>query len=166
VQISGEDAKILLHKWRSEESAILVGAETAVIDKPELNVRFWYGENPVKIIFDSKLRYEVQGDQPIVIFNKIKSETMGNATFVKCESENFIVECLEWMRLNTLQSVLVEGGALTLQKFLDAGLWDECRVIESREKTFEKGLKSPVLKKDVSSIQDLTDDIVKYYYKS
>jgi hypothetical protein len=53
-QISGVQSQEMVHKWRSEEQSVLVGTETALTDNPQLNVRFWSGKNPIRIVIDSK----------------------------------------------------------------------------------------------------------------
>src|SRR5437868_6012424 len=56
VLISNEYSDRLVHKWRSEEAAILIGTNTALKDDPSLTTRLWQGNNPVRLVIDMDLR--------------------------------------------------------------------------------------------------------------
>lgn len=164
-QISGEAAQQLLHKWRCEEPAILVGAETATIDKPMLNVRNWHGNNPIPVFFDPHIRADYSKYSQGVVFNLLKNEVANQVEFVKCEQPNLISEAMDVLYKKNIQSILVEGGKKTLEAYIDAGCWDEVRVIKSKSINFSKGDSSPVFKGNCIEKFDLVNDTIGIYYK-
>lgn len=145
--ISNETSRQLVHKWRAEEDAVLVGTRTAKHDDPQLNVRNWSGRDPVRIVIDLNLTLPpslklFQGSQKTICYNLIKSEERENVVFVQLTSENFLSGLLSDLTRRNIQSVIIEGGLMTLENFISAGLWDEARVFTSPEK-FEKGIAAP-----------------------
>ena len=146
--ISNEMSRRLVHKWRAEEDAIMVGFNTALKDDPKLNVRDWQGRNPVRIVLDPKLELPsnlqlFDNSQKTIIINQVKSSTDGNLEFTKanCSSCSDILSILYQKRL---QSVIVEGGANVLHKFIAQDCWDEARVFTGIDK-FGEGIKAPGL---------------------
>lgn len=165
-QISGFDAQVLLHKWRSEEASVLVGANTAVMDQPQLNVRFWNGNQPLAVFIDPHIKgnYDKR-DLPTLVFNTLKDTTQQNTQFVKCENDDFIEEIMLKLWERGINSILVEGGAETLNRFLKAGIWDEIRVIKSNSVKFGNGLAAPQVQFTPNQIIRLENDIVEMYQK-
>lgn len=104
--ISTPFTKMLVHKLRAENDAILVGHETVNTDHPQLNIREWSGRDPERIV--------------------LAHSTEGMPAWFKCFSD--IDTMLSYLRMRRHQSLIVEGGAITLQGFIDRGLWDEIRV--------------------------------------
>ncbi len=152
--ITSHASKILSHRWRSEEDAILVGKRTALIDNPELNVREWKGRNPLRIVLDrnldlpSDLHIFDQG-QDTIVFNTKKTEIRGRIKYLEIEDwDNLLPQLIAYqLYLMDIQSLIIEGGAKTIQLFLNAGLWDEARVFKGRQE-WGKGLKAPVADAD------------------
>jgi diaminohydroxyphosphoribosylaminopyrimidine deaminase / 5-amino-6-(5-phosphoribosylamino)uracil reductase len=150
-KISGPVANRLVHRWRSEEAAIMIGAQTALIDNPKLNNRHWNGPSPVRIVLDSLLRipashHVLDGSQPTIIFNRVKNECEGNKEFVMVEKgPEQLEQVLAQMHQRGLLSVLVEGGASLLQSFITAGLWDEARIITNPNLILGEGVKAPAI---------------------
>jgi len=144
--ISVPEVKSRVHKWRSEHMAILVGRKTVEADNPSLTVREVAGTNPIRVIIDSQaqltLDYAVFNDEAnTIVINTKKSENLDGVEYIQLDEIN--PETL----LNTLyekgiQSVFIEGGATTLQSFIDVNLWDEACTIVGQG-TFEKGTKAP-----------------------
>ncbi len=150
--ITDEVTRTLVHKWRTEEDAILVGTNTAMKDNPKLNVRDWQGKNPVRIVLDRKLRLRRQlslFDQKIktLVFNSQKNETIKNIKYIKIsftDNNNELIEqILEKIHKERIQSVIIEGGSQVLKSFIDSGYWDEARVFIGT-KLFKKGVAAPV----------------------
>lgn len=137
VHISNEETNKLVHKWRSEEAAILVGFNTAKLDDPQLTVRSWKGKNPVRVVIDKN------GSLPgnLKIFNSEASTEI-----IRQTEPAEILAALYNLNLN---SVLIEGGTQLLQSFIDAGLWDEARVITNEELVIENGYKAPFLANEI-----------------
>ena len=127
----------LVHKWRSEEAAILIGTQTAIDDNPKLDVRDWFGANPVKIVLDQKNRIpkenHIFGDT-----SKVKVLSAADIDFTK----NPAPQIANYLHSVGLQSVIIEGGRQTLQTFIDAGIWDEARVFTG-EVLFGAGISAP-----------------------
>ena len=140
-----------MHKWRSEEAAILIGTNTALLDDPSLTTRLWKGNYPLRLVIDMNLHLPshlkiFNKEVKTIIFNKIKTEHNGNLLYHKIEGENILPQILYVLHTLQIQSVLVEGGAKLLQSFIDAGLWDETRIIKNEELQIINGVKAPQLK--------------------
>lgn len=168
VWISNEFSKQLVHKWRSEEHAILVGTNTVTDDNPLLNVRSWYGNNPVRIVIDKKLKLQ----HHLNIFNKevktivITGENKSNEDNLLYEKIDFTKDVAsqicEVLQKNKIQSVIIEGGTQTLQTFINANLWDEARVFIGKN-SFLEGIKAPILNLVPTFEQKIQSDILRTY---
>jgi diaminohydroxyphosphoribosylaminopyrimidine deaminase/5-amino-6-(5-phosphoribosylamino)uracil reductase len=169
ILISNDYSNRVVHKWRSEEAAILVGTNTALNDNPSLTTRLWKGKNPVRIVIDKELKLPsslkvFNNDTDTIIFNKIKNGSDSNIRFIKIDSDNFLQFILHSLYNLNIQSVLVEGGAKTLQSFIDKGLWDETRVITNKKLIIEDGVDAPQLKEAVLEKQEkYFSDLISYY---
>ena len=150
--ITSQPAKQLVHRWRSEEDAILIGKNTAKIDNPHLNVREWNGKNPVRIIIDRNLELPKQlnifdQSQDTIIFNGLRTEVIGKIKYLELESFDVLLPpliCYQ-LYLMDIQSIIIEGGAKILNLFISADLWDEARVFTGPE-CWGEGIASPVLR--------------------
>jgi len=149
VWITNEFSRQLVHKWRSEEQAILVGTNTVVDDNPKLDTRDWAGENPIRIVIDQNNR--IQKDSHIydnhiktIIFSQMANAVVGeNITFEVIDfKQNLAQEILKELHKHNIQSVIIEGGQQTLQTFIDENFWDEARIFIGN-KAFESGTKAP-----------------------
>lgn len=146
--ISNELSRQMVHKWRAEEDAILVGTRTAIHDNPRLNVRAWTGRNPARIVIDRNLSLDSRlhlfdGSQRTLCYNSIKDEQSDNLEFVRL-SQCTVSEIIEDLFKRNIQSIIVEGGANTLNDFITCDLWDEARVFVSSN-SFNEGIKGPLL---------------------
>lgn len=149
--ISNDYSNRMVHKWRSEEAGILIGTNTAMKDDPSLTTRLWEGKNPVRIVIDKDLKLSSKlkvfdGKAPTIFFNKAKNAIDGNLQFVKIDGDRFLEQLLHSLYEKNIQSILVEGGSKTLQTFIDAGLWDEARIITNEEMIIENGIAAPEMK--------------------
>ncbi len=151
VWITNINSRQLVHKWRTEEQAILVGTQTVIDDNPKLNARDWEGNNPIRVVIDQNNRIpktaHVFDDQikTIVFSNKKSTPSIENTFFEVIDfQQNIAQQIADKLFQHQIQSVIVEGGAQTLQTFIDANLWDEARVFIGNC-TFEKGVKAPIL---------------------
>lgn len=165
--ISNEQSRKLVHKWRAEESAVLVGTKTAINDNPQLNVREWSGQDPVRIIIDKQLKVPAahhvhDRSQHTIIYNTVRSREEDNLVYVKLEEFNFLRDLLDDLHDKHLQSLMVEGGPTTLTQFLKARLWDEARVFTGQE-AFGKGLSAPLFQANLVSKDDVLGDILSIY---
>jgi diaminohydroxyphosphoribosylaminopyrimidine deaminase/5-amino-6-(5-phosphoribosylamino)uracil reductase len=138
IKISHPDTDVLVHQWRSEEQAILVGSTTAINDDPELTVRHVKGKNPVRLVLN-------QGE---FLPNHLKLWNDAAETHViETTTNDGLNTFLQFCRDHHLISVMVEGGAYTMQQFINAGLWDEARVITNTKMVLQTGVKAPELVK-------------------
>ncbi|MCW2120748.1 bifunctional diaminohydroxyphosphoribosylaminopyrimidine deaminase/5-amino-6-(5-phosphoribosylamino)uracil reductase RibD [Flavobacterium sp. 7A] len=151
VWITSGPARQLVHKWRSEEQAILVGTQTAIDDNPKLNVRDWTGNNPVRIVLDRKNRipqnYNLFDNnvKTIIICESTSNQSTENCIFESIDFKKEITnQIIEILYQHQIQSVIIEGGRHTLQSFIDNKLWDEAFVFEGSI-NFKKGIRAPVL---------------------
>lgn len=149
--ISNSYTNVLVHKWRSEEGAIMIGTNTAMLDDPALTTRLWPGKDPLRIVIDKYLRLPpelkiLNDDLPAIILNTIKQEEKGIKLFYKAEEDNIIQATLNLLQQKNIISLVVEGGTVLLQSFIDAGLWDEARVITNSRLYIGKGIPAPTLK--------------------
>jgi diaminohydroxyphosphoribosylaminopyrimidine deaminase/5-amino-6-(5-phosphoribosylamino)uracil reductase len=147
--ISDEYSRQLVHKWRTEDDAVLVGMRTAQLDNPELNVRNWSGRNPIRIVIDRFLKLNEKihlfdGSQKTICYNVLKHEEHQNLSLVRIDEENFLQQLIHDLYKKKIQSVIVEGGSQTLQAFIESGLWDEARIFVSAQ-SFQTGVKAPAI---------------------
>lgn len=166
--ISNEYSRQLVHKWRAEEDAVLVGFNTAANDNPQLTVRDWKGRNPLRIVLDSQLQLNrslhlFDQTQETICYNLLKNEELPNLTFIKVEKENWVDGLLTNLYERKIQSVIVEGGAKTLNLFLRTGQWDEARIFTS-SKTFGNGIQAPVMVNAPDYNEEIQGDELKVYH--
>lgn len=163
--ISNAYSRQLVHKWRSEEDAILVGTSTAKHDNPQLNVRDWEGKDPVRIVLDRNLTLDrslhlFDNAQPTICYNQVKSEKFENLDLVQLISGFGVKEVLEDLYQRKIQSLIVEGGAQVLKSFIENELWDEARVFTGQVQ-FGKGIPSPLIQgKFVGESEIMGDKLV------
>ncbi len=134
--ISSKLSRKLVHKWRSEEQAIMVGTNTALADNPQLDVRDWKGLNPLRIVIDRNLRLPahlnmLNKEIPTIVFSVKEKTSDINLQFIQINFENLLDEILSRLYLFKIQSVVVEGGSKLLTSFIENNLWDEARVFTS-----------------------------------
>ncbi len=166
VWITNEFSRQLVHKWRSEEQAILVGTNTVIDDNPKLNVRDWTGNNPIRIVLDQNYRipkerhiYDNQA-KTIIFSNSLTTINEENSIFELIDfKKNITKQILDTLYKHQIQSVIIEGGSLTLQTFIDENLWDEARVFIGNQ-NFEIGIKAPVLALKNSEKHAIENDIL------
>lgn len=157
VWISNEYSRQIVHKWRVEEQAILVGGATVLSDNPSLTVRDWTGSNPVRIVIDSKGNLSDNKN----VFNKDAKTMLLSNNQIDFSIKHAEQICNELFK-EKITSVIIEGGSKTLQSFIDENLWDEARVFIGKQ-VFEKGIKAPEIKGKPDSEIKIKDDILKIY---
>ncbi len=157
VWITNALSRQLVHKWRAEEQAILVGTNTVLEDNPSLTVRDWTGANPTRIVIDKTN-----------ILSKKLAVFSNQATTIVLDSSNIdfdkplAKEICDTLFKNNVTSVIIEGGAKTLQRFIDENLWDEARIF-SGNTLFNTGVKAPKLKGQLILETQIHSDILKIY---
>ncbi len=160
--MTSNESKKLVHQWRSEEDAILVGRITAEKDNPSLTVREAEVNNPIRIVIDKDLKLSTDlnlfnTEAKTLIFNSIKSVEKDTNKFIKIDFNNLIESILQELYKQNIQSVIIEGGSKTLQSFIDTNMWDEARIFTTN-KTLAKGVKSPTIEGEIISEDKIGED--------
>jgi diaminohydroxyphosphoribosylaminopyrimidine deaminase/5-amino-6-(5-phosphoribosylamino)uracil reductase len=166
--ISGSTSRALVHRWRSEEDAILVGYRTAFHDNPRLNCRQYAGKHPIRVIWDPENQlpdhlFVKDGSIPSLIYTRNRSEKQENLEYVALENGS-MDQLLQDLRSRKIQSVLVEGGASTLNEVLTKSLWDEARIFDSPV-VFGKGIQAPVLPFETQELKKVDQDQLIVYHR-
>jgi diaminohydroxyphosphoribosylaminopyrimidine deaminase/5-amino-6-(5-phosphoribosylamino)uracil reductase len=149
--ITNEISNRLVHKWRSEEQAILVGTNTALLDDPQLTTRLWNGSNPVRLVVDMDLSLPknlklFDRTTPTIVFNSRKHKMNDELSYYQItEDVNLVHQICHALYQLKIQSVIVEGGARMIESFIDENLWDEARVIGNRQLAIGNGSPAPRL---------------------
>lgn len=157
VWITNEISRQLVHKWRAEEHAILVGTHTVLEDNPSLTVRDWAGQNPIRIVLDRDLKLPKDCN----VFNN-ESETLVISKHDIDFDEKIASQICSFLHKKNIQSVIIEGGSKTLQTFIDENLWDEARIFKGKTE-FQTGMKAPKLSGRLISESLIIEDQLKIY---
>ncbi len=168
--ITNLTAKKLVHKWRTEEAAFMIGTNTAINDNPQLTVREWLGRNPVRIVIDNSLRLPsnlrlFDHEARTIVFNSQKNTRINNIEFVKIDFKNTLQEILNVLYSLEIQSIMVEGGSILLNSFIENNLWDEARIFVGNKK-FYKGVKAPVFNANPHKTTMIGDSKLMFFKKS
>lgn len=163
--ISDAYSRQLVHKWRSEEDAILVGSGTAWHDNPRLNVRDWSGRDPVRVVIDRYLKVSPKQHlfnrtQRTICYNLVKEEADINLSYIRLTETNILESLIADLYKQKIQSVIIEGGAQILKSFIKSNLWDEARIFTS-PKTFGAGIPAPDIDGVLMQNQQLANDWLK-----
>ncbi len=151
VWITGNPEKVLVHRWRSCEQAILAGAGTIRADNPQLNVREWTGSQPLKVVLSRSGAIGQNSafagpDGTFVVFtSNINSDLPEEVKILLNYSKPAAEQIGNYLYNKGIQSLFVEGGAEVLNHFIDSGYWDEARVFTG-DSAFFGGVKAPELK--------------------
>jgi diaminohydroxyphosphoribosylaminopyrimidine deaminase/5-amino-6-(5-phosphoribosylamino)uracil reductase len=157
VWITNAYSRQLVHKWRTEEQAILVGTHTVLNDNPSLTVRDWTGQNPMRLVIDRENKLS----KNYAVFNNDAKTIIVSSNDLDF-SNNVAEQICEILFKNNINSIIVEGGAKTLQTFIDENLWDEVRVFTGNMQ-FKKGVKAPMFSEKLISEETILSDILKIY---
>lgn len=167
-QISNSLTKQFVHQLRSDEHSILIGTMTALRDNPSLTTREVKGRNPIRILIDIDLKvpqdYHIfNNESETLVFNSLRDDESGNVKFIKTSRENFIENLLKKLHERQIQSVIIEGGSLVLQQFIDTDLWDESIVIKNKNLLLENGTKAPKFNKTPFKEENFQDNSIEFY---
>jgi len=169
LKISGEAMDRLVHKWRAEEDAILVGQNTVTLDNPVLTARKWPGKNPIRLVIDPQL--QVSEDKLLLsdgnhtwIFNALRNDYCeNNLCYIRIDDPGaFQQEIMSYLHKSGIQSVIIEGGATTLSRFIASDLWDEARIITGPMR-IGSGVPSPAITGTLLSSEMLGPDLLQVY---
>jgi len=167
--ISGPLAKKLVHQWRTEEDAVLVGKQTAIADNPQLNAREWTGKDPVRILIDRQLQvpennHLFTAGAKTVVLNELRTDVINNIHYIAMEDMQYYLpqKIAYQLYLMDIQSIIIEGGANILNQFISAGLWDEARVFNSKN-NWDTGIYSPQINGKITSVTAVDQDHLTIY---
>ncbi|WP_136668752.1 bifunctional diaminohydroxyphosphoribosylaminopyrimidine deaminase/5-amino-6-(5-phosphoribosylamino)uracil reductase RibD [Flavobacterium sp. H122] len=152
VWITNQYSRQLVHKWRTEEQAILVGTQTVIDDNPKLNVRDWSGNNPVRVVLDRKHKISKESH----IFDNSASTILIDESTIDF-TKNTVNQIIETLYQNNIQSVIIEGGSKTLQGFINENVWDEARIFRGKN-SFPNGTKAPEISGKLVKREIIIDD--------
>ncbi len=165
--ISNEFSRQLVHQWRAEEDAILVGKNTAQYDNPSLTVRDWIGVNPIRVVLDRNLELSTDlnlfnGEVKTLVYNCNESKIHEKFELIKLTEDNFITQILTDLHEREIGSLIVEGGSKVLSVFINLGLWDEARVFTSHQE-FGEGIEAPQINERIEKQQQIESDTLTFY---
>ena len=168
VRFSDSFSQIAVHKMRAEESAVLVGTNTALLDNPSLTCRLWNGKNPLRIVIDKKLiipkNFNLSDKStPTLVYTNKENKNEKNICYQKLNfDENILPQIMSDLYNRGIQSLIVEGGSYLLNSFIQNDLWDKARM----ERAFillKKGIPSPCVKGRLSHVQKCKNSVISEY---
>ncbi len=171
VIFSTSETQKLNHKIRAEETAILVGTNTILLDNPQLTNRLWEGKNPLRITFDCDNKIPLNArifdeSAQTLIFSKRTKKVNNFVNFVAVDfSKNILQQVMNELYTRKITSLIVEGGAQTLRSFMDENLWDEAKV-EIAPFSLENGVRAPELNKNLLYKEEFIGENKLQYYKN
>lgn len=163
--ITNEVCRALVHKWRSEVQAIMVGTNTAKVDNPKLDVRSWAGKTPLRIVIDRNLSLS----QSLSLFDKSQATLVLNENLNKKDDnieyfkigfgDSFIGSLLAELYERGIASLFIEGGQELLNSFINKNYWDEARVFKGN-RYFINGIAAPKISGKILSQETLRDNVL------
>lgn len=168
ISFSNTLTRMMVHKMRSEEDAIMVGTNTAILDNPSLTTRYWAGKNPLRVVIDKDLIIPKtnhlldQRNRTIIFTNKeINQPDYIHIDFSSNDVLKIIIEKLYELKI---QSLIIEGGNTLLSTFINSGLWDEART-EISNIELKSGVPAPIIRGKIQNVKKCKQSIV-YFYKN
>ncbi|MDO1500235.1 bifunctional diaminohydroxyphosphoribosylaminopyrimidine deaminase/5-amino-6-(5-phosphoribosylamino)uracil reductase RibD [Winogradskyella maritima] len=158
VWLTSKVSRQLVHKWRTEEQAILVGTNTIIEDNPMLTARDWKGNNPIRVVLDPNNRL----DKSYAVFNNEAQTIHLDSNALDWKKPNIAEQICNTLHKNDINSMIIEGGAKTLQTFIDEELWDEARVFTSKM-ILNDGTQAPKLNGQLTESTTVATDTLNYY---
>ncbi len=168
--ISNEFSRQLVHQWRAEEDAILVGKNTAFYDNPSLTVRDWSGSSPIRVVFDRNLELNTtlnlfNGEVKTLVYNCKESKVLKKAEFIKVDKDDFVPQVVSDLYKREIGSLIIEGGSQLLNTFIKLGMWDEAKIFTSNQK-FGEGINASIINEEVCFTEEIGHDKLNYYFNS
>ncbi|MCB0689275.1 MAG: bifunctional diaminohydroxyphosphoribosylaminopyrimidine deaminase/5-amino-6-(5-phosphoribosylamino)uracil reductase RibD, partial [Saprospiraceae bacterium] len=160
----------LVHKWRSEVDAIMVGSNTVQIDNPHLGNRLFWGNKPIRVVLDRKMKLSdnatifQEGIQTLYFSTASRSFSGESTKSIVLESQENLKELTQALFKHSVGTLMVEGGAILLHHFLSENLWDEIRIINS-PKILGRGIKAPLIGHRECKNFQLAEDRINLWYQ-
>lgn len=167
-QLSNHHSRQLVHRWRTEESAILIGTNTALYDDPLLTARYWQGRQPLRIVIDRNLRLPTSlqlfsGTDIVWILNEQQEGQTGNLRYIRTTREQMLPVLMKALYEAGMLSLIIEGGAALLQYCITRGYWDEARIFHTPD-ILQAGIPAPILQQaDTATSFSLGSDTLYCY---
>lgn len=158
--ISGNQSRQLVHQWRAEEQAILVGGKTVLEDNPSLTTRYVNGKNPIRIVIDKYNNLP----QNSSVFNG-EAKTLHLTFEILNSTKPIAKQICDHLYLENISSLIVEGGPKTLQYFIDEELWDEARIFKSNS-VLGSGIEVPKFEKNSAYRTLIGEDTLHYFFNA
>jgi diaminohydroxyphosphoribosylaminopyrimidine deaminase/5-amino-6-(5-phosphoribosylamino)uracil reductase len=168
--ISSAESNVLVHRWRSEEQAILVGGNTVLRDDPSLTVRHVIGRQPLRVVLDrsgvapADSVLFMDGGMTLLFTERDRSDVQVEQIIV-ARGDEVLPILLRELHKRDVRSLLVEGGARLHGAFLASGLWDEARIIEAPI-ALGSGTEAPAAHGILQSDMPLGADHIRTYVRS
>ena len=166
--ISSPSSKQLTHRWRTQEHAVLIGANTLIDDQPSLDARLWKGSAPIPLYLDrdasiAPLAPMFAIHPRIICFIDLGThigKPINNVFYIKVDFNNSLsLQIAAALFKEGISSLIVEGGAKTLKLFIQEGLWDEARIFTSNTLLLE-GVKAPEISGDIVKKSMIEHDVL------
>jgi diaminohydroxyphosphoribosylaminopyrimidine deaminase/5-amino-6-(5-phosphoribosylamino)uracil reductase len=171
LKISNAAANKLVHTWRSQEQAIMVGKNTALLDNPQLTVRGVEGKSPIRIVTDKHLSipanfYLLDKSVPTIVFTGIEMPSSTNLEYVTIDFDiEIIPQILNELYKRNIQSLIIEGGYNVLNSFIADNCWDEARVFISEE-SINNGINAPEINRKPAFKETIDNNTLLIYVNS
>ena len=169
--VSGPAALRLAHRWRSEADAILVGAATATTDNPSLDTRFYFGKSPIRVLLDGSGSVPahislLSDERETIVFGPYQPGLPASKRFTGTNAHTHVREVADVLFRENIGILYVEGGQQVLEQFVREGLWDEIRILESRQ-TLGGGVKAPSIPEGTAGYTsfEISADLVKICFR-
>jgi diaminohydroxyphosphoribosylaminopyrimidine deaminase / 5-amino-6-(5-phosphoribosylamino)uracil reductase len=167
--ISSDESRALVHQWRAQESAVMVGYRTALYDNPQLTVRAVKGRNPVRVVLDRDLSlpqrsHLLDRKNSTIVFNSVKADESPELSYVKVRFDQLLLpNVMKYLFERKVLSIMVEGGAALLKSLIISGLWDEMRIFTAA-KLFGDGILAPRAPAAPEAEMRVGGDTLRTYY--
>jgi diaminohydroxyphosphoribosylaminopyrimidine deaminase/5-amino-6-(5-phosphoribosylamino)uracil reductase len=168
--ITNDVSKKLVHTWRAQEQAIMVGTNTALLDNPALTVRLTAGKNPLRVLIDKELKVPVTNDifsneAETMVFTEKKQADRNKLSYHQIDfTKDILQQILTVLYDKKINSLIIEGGAYTLQSFINKQLWDEARIFTGN-KYFQSGIKAPTIPETKISSEKIGEDELSFFIR-
>jgi diaminohydroxyphosphoribosylaminopyrimidine deaminase/5-amino-6-(5-phosphoribosylamino)uracil reductase len=166
VWITGEAERVLVHKWRCDEQVILAGAGTIRMDNPQLNVRVWTGDDPVRAILSGLGNigpdhsvFKIPGEILVFTYNDAL-KINGAKTITLDRRQKSSRQIADYFYREGIQSLFIEGGYKVLEHFISSGFWDEARIFYGKDR-YDNGVRAPDIAGEIISIEEFSKSTLK-----
>ncbi|MFM2047760.1 MAG: bifunctional diaminohydroxyphosphoribosylaminopyrimidine [Bacteroidota bacterium] len=169
IKISNNLVDEKMHKMRSHEAAIMVGYNTAWHDNPRLTARLVDSTHqPLRIVMDRNTKlptshHLLSDELATLILNERISKKENNKEYLQLDFNHLLPNLMNELFKRNINSMIVEGGAILLQSFINENLWDEAIVITNTELNMQHGIEAPILIAKPNTSLIIDNNSIDYY---